>query len=81
MLLLILPSGIIPKDKMLRLNVEVGFSNKASDLSNIIKPLEDVLCKKYGIDDKWNYEIFMKKKIVKKGKEYFEVEIKEIYVE
>lgn len=69
-LLLRLPNHDIPKGIPLKLEVEVGFSNKASDLSNILKPFEDILCKKYGIDDKWNYRIVLDKKIVKKGEDY-----------
>ena len=69
-LLYTLPSLDIPKNTPLKLEIEVGFSNKASDLSNILKPYEDILCKKYGIDDKWNYEINLKKEVVKKGEDY-----------
>jgi len=68
--LLRLPSMDIPKNTPLCLDLTVGFSNKASDLSNALKSFEDVLCKKYEIDDRWNYKIILTKKIVKKGNEY-----------
>lgn len=73
-----LPVAEIITNKPLELEIEVGFSNRASDLSNIIKPLEDILCKKYNIDDRWNYKIVMSKKIVKKGKEYIKIDIKDL---
>ncbi len=71
-LLWLLPKLDIPKKTELCLEIEVGFSNKSSDLSNILKPFEDILCKKYGIDDRFNYKIILTKKIVKKGKEYID---------
>lgn len=77
-LLYTLPKLNISKNTPLKLELEIGFSNKNSDLSNIIKPFEDILCKKYGIDDRWNFEINMKKKIVKKGEEYIEFSIIDI---
>lgn len=73
-----LPPKLINKNKPLCLEIVVGFSNRASDLSNIIKPLEDILCKKYGIDDRWNYKIIMTKKIVKKGLEYLTIDINDL---
>lgn len=77
-LLYTLPNLNISKDIPLKLEIEVGFSSRNSDLSNIIKPFEDILCKKYGIDDRWNFEINMKKKIVKKGEEYIKYSITDI---
>lgn len=77
-LLYTLPKRHISKDTPLKLEIEAGFSSKNSDLSNIIKPFEDILCKKYGIDDRWNFEINMKKKIVKKGEEYIKFSITDI---
>lgn len=65
-----LPNLNLPDKTPLKLELEVGFSNNASDLSNILKPFEDILCKKYGIDDKWNYRIVLDKKIVPKGDDY-----------
>ena len=77
-LLLTLPTKKLPDGEFFRLDIEVGFSSKGSDLSNIIKPLEDILQKKYGFNDNRVYSINMSKKIVKKGDEYFKVQILEI---
>ena len=74
-----LPNWIkIPKNKPLLLQIEVGFSSKASDLSNAVKVFEDVVCKKYQYNDKWHYKIILNKKIVKKSEEYIIFNINEL---
>lgn len=73
-LLYTLPKIKVPEPPF-KLIMEVGFSNKGSDLSNVIKLFEDILQKKYGFNDKDIYEISMKKNIVKKGQEYISFEI------
>lgn len=77
-LLYTLPTLNIPKNTKLCLEIEVGFSNKMSDLSNILKPFEDILCKKYDLDDKWNYKIILNKKIVEKGNDYLKFSFTDI---
>ena len=77
-LLLILPRLKVPNKTKLRLTIIVGFSNKGSDLSNMLKLFEDILQKKYGFDDKMNYEIFMKKEIVTKNNEFIDFGIYDI---
>jgi len=66
--LLILPKIKIPKGS-LRLDIVFCFSNKASDIDNPIKPILDIMQKKYGFNDSIIYELNIKKQIVKKGKE------------
>lgn len=68
---LLLPKMEIPKDE-LSVTLIFGFSNKASDIDNPIKPTLDVLQKAYGFNDKDIYELQVIKQIVKKGKEYIE---------
>lgn len=58
-----------------RIDFEFGFSNRASDWDNPCKPLQDVLQKKYGFDDKHIFEASVKKVLVKKGEEYFKFQI------
>lgn len=76
-LLLMLPN--YPKGKkvpeMIRISFIFGFSSKGSDLDNPVKPLLDILQKKYKFNDSnvWELEVF--KKIVPKGEEYFQFEI------
>lgn len=67
----------IPKGHI-RLVLEFGMSNKASDIDNPLKPLLDILQKKYNFNDKQIYELSVEKKDVKKGKEYIAFEITEV---
>ena len=69
-----LPNIELPKPPF-KVSYEFGFSNKASDLDNPVKPLTDILQKKYGFNDRDIYELNIKKKIVKKGSEYMKFEI------
>lgn len=55
------------------LHIEFGFSNKASDLDNPVKPILDILQKKYGFNDRDIYELHIKKTIVQKGNEYIQI--------
>lgn len=51
----------------LRIEFTFGFSNKGSDWDNPIKPLQDILQKKYGFDDKDVFEATVRKVIVRQG--------------
>jgi len=52
-----------------------GFSSKLSDLDNPVKPLQDILCRKYGFDDRYIFKIIVEKEIVPKGEEYLDFKI------
>lgn len=54
---------------------EFGMSNSQSDWDNPIKPLQDILQKRYNFNDKDIYEANVKKVKVKKGEEYIKFEI------
>ena len=69
-----LPILEVPKSPY-KISYEFGFSNKQSDIDNCVKQLQDILQKKYGFNDNEIYELHIKKCIVKKGKEYFKVEM------
>lgn len=59
--------------------MEVGFSNKLSDLDNSVKCFQDCLTKKYeGFDDREVYSLIAKKVIVKKGDEYIKFKLNTI---
>jgi len=73
-LLFLLPKANLPEPPF-KISFEFGFSNKASDLDNPVKPLTDILQKKYGFNDRDIYEATIKKVIVEKGKEYFAFKI------
>jgi Holliday junction resolvase RusA-like endonuclease len=49
-----------------------------ADIDNPLKPILDVLQKKYGFDDRQIYELNVKKEIVKKGDEFIKLKINEI---
>lgn len=65
----LLPKMVIPKPPY-KVTYEFGFSNKASDIDNPVKPLQDLLCQKYNFDDRDIFEVNIRKVIVKKGCEY-----------
>lgn len=54
---------------------EFGFSNKLSDIDNPVKPLTDILQKRYGFNDRDIYEMRLVKKIVTNGNDYIKFEI------
>jgi len=70
----ILPDMKVENTK-LQLNIEFGFSSKASDIDNCVKGLADCLVKKYGVDDRNIYRLEVDKVIVKKGEEYIKFKI------
>jgi Holliday junction resolvase RusA-like endonuclease len=74
--LLMLPKIVIPQDKI-KLIIEVGYSNKASDIDNCLKPFIDILQKKYRFNDNKIYELAVKKVIVKKNSEFISFEFKD----
>lgn len=66
-------------DIKIELTLYVGFSNVAADLDNAVKPLVDILQKKYKFNDKNIYRLVVEKQIVKKGKEFIEFEIRKVF--
>ena len=58
-----------------RIQIEFGVSSKLADIDNPVKPILDILQKKYNINDKDIFELNVKKEIVKKKNEYFAFEI------
>lgn len=59
---------------------ELGLSNLLSDWDNPIKPLQDILQKKYGFNDKDIHHAEVLKVKVPKGNEYFKVSIHNITI-
>lgn len=74
----LLPKIAIPAG-YLSIDFEFGLSNKCNDIDNSIKPILDILVKKYGFDDRDVYEINLKKIIVKKGMEYVKFNITQLH--
>jgi len=65
-----LPAGFEVPDGELALFLEFGQSNMGADLDNGVKPFLDILCKKYGFDDRRIVEAVIRKRKVDKGGEY-----------
>jgi len=72
-----LPNIEAPSGKF-SLDVEVGYSSRASDIDNFLKPFLDVLQKKYKINDNNVYILHIEKKVVKKGEEYIKFAFHEL---
>lgn len=77
-LTLMLPKLKIDFKRDLSVHLTFGFSSTLSDIDNPLKPILDVLQKKYGFDDRQIFELNVKKEIVKKGEEFIELTIIEI---
>jgi len=73
-LLLLLPRITIPETGELRAEYEFGMSSQ-SDWDNPVKPVQDVLQKKYGFDDRRIMEASVRKVAVAKGQEYIKFRI------
>jgi Holliday junction resolvase RusA-like endonuclease len=68
--LLMLPKFKLPEPPY-RFTLELGMSNIMSDWDNPVKPIQDILQKKYGFNDRHVMEANVKKVKVAKGAEYF----------
>lgn len=72
----------LPKAKMplppFKVEYEFGVSYIGSDWDNPVKPLQDILVKKYGFSDAHIFEANVKKIKVEKGGEYFIFRIESI---
>ena len=69
-LLLLLPNKF--KDDFSELYIKVGVT-ALKDIDNVLKPLLDILQKKYGFNDRYIYKLTIEKEVVKKGSEYIEI--------
>lgn len=76
-LLLRLPVKTLPKAPY-SIHFEFGLSNYLSDWDNPVKPLQDILQKKYKFNDKDILQASVKKVKVNKGEEYFLVNLKSL---
>ena len=77
-MLLMLPKVKVDFKGDLKVKIDYGFSSKLSDIDNPNKMVLDVLCKKYGFDDRQIYELINTKTIVKKGNEFINFSITQI---
>jgi len=75
--MLLMPNVKVKAFDKISVNIIFGFSNKSADVDNPVKPLLDIITKKYGIDDKHIYRLSQEKVITAKGKEFIEVNIED----
>lgn len=75
-LLWLLPRKIDIPTPPFEIYFRFGFSSAASDWDNPVKPLQDILAKKYGFNDKLIRRAIVDTEMVPKGKEFFEFELK-----
>lgn len=73
-ILFLLPKIALPTPPLM-ITFIFGFKNMASDIDNPVKPLLDILQKKYGFNDKDVHSMLVLK--VKSDKPYFNIEISE----
>jgi Holliday junction resolvase RusA-like endonuclease len=76
-LLHVLPPMDIPEHGPLMILIDFGFSSAASDWDNPIKPLQDILQKRYGFDDKRIKRAIVNVEKVAKGSEYIKFNLYE----
>lgn len=62
----------------IKITFKASFSNRASDLDNILKPTLDALQKVFDWNDKFCYEIAAYKTLVKRGEERLEIHVEEL---
>ncbi|MEE9532717.1 MAG: hypothetical protein V3W52_17195 [Syntrophobacteria bacterium] len=74
-LMVILRPYNVPEGE-LSLTLTFGFSNKASDFDNPVKPFVDCLQKRYGFNDRMIKRCLIQVEHVKKGEEFIEWDIK-----
>jgi len=75
LILLSLPKLKEPIPDMIRIEFHFGFSSRSADVDNPVKPILDILQKKYKFNDRDVWEITSRKSIVKKGKEFINIGI------
>jgi Holliday junction resolvase RusA-like endonuclease len=71
--LLMLPKAEITNVE--RIQIEFGVSSKLADIDNPVKPILDILQKKYGFNDRDIFELTIRKTLTKKGQEYIRITI------
>jgi len=73
---LLLPASIDVPEGALEVVYEFGVSNMGSDVDNPVKPIQDILQKRYGFNDSRIIKITATKTKVAKGQEYVSFDIK-----
>lgn len=72
-----LPNLKLP-EKPWRISYHFGFSNMRADVDNPVKPMQDILSKKYGFNDADVHEIVARKTKTEKGQEFISFSIESL---
>lgn len=75
---LLLPKADLSRYNKIELKIIGYMSNKQSDIDNIVKPIQDILQKKWNFNDSKVYRLIVTKKIVAKWNEWIGIEVWEI---
>lgn len=62
------------------LRMIIGVSSSLFDIDNALKPWIDILQKRLGFNDRYIYELHVKKEIVKKGEEFIKFSINHLEI-
>ena len=76
-MLLKMPKAKLPPAPY-RIELIFGFATASSDIDNSIKPTLDLIQKKYGINDRDVYELYVLKKVVGNGNQFINYKIESI---
>ncbi len=77
-MLWLLPAVVLPQPPY-EVEYKFGVSSKLADWDNPVKPLQDILQKKYGFDDRDIFRAVVEKEIVPKGEEFIVFDIREFF--
>jgi Holliday junction resolvase RusA-like endonuclease len=77
-MMLILPNVEYKFKDKIGITIEFGFSNSTSDIDNPLKPVLDILQKKYGFNDRSIYELTVTKSLTKKKEEFIKINIYQV---
>lgn len=68
----------ISECKSLKVEIEYGFSSPLADIDNPTKLVIDIMQKKWKFNDRYIYDMHLRKVDVKKGEEYIKFKINKI---
>lgn len=74
-LLFLLPKNLVIPPPPLKISFVFGVSSPLSDWDNPIKPCQDIICAKYGLNDKHIFKGTAEKVLVKQGNEFIKFKI------
>ena len=74
-MLVLLPDIEFTYKNDIHIDIVFGFSSKTADIDNPLKPILDILQKKYNFNDRSVYKLTVEKRIVPKKEEFIQIRI------